>query len=269
MTRIIIWPNREFSQVSIAADTRLSGGISSLTQNASKILGLPLRMRARYEDENGGPARTESVFETNIAFAFAGGALAATSTYSYVASVFSRLVGWEDAESPSGQDIADFVARVGTRYVRDISIERREGALFEGALVMVDPKERHGARLPIQIFHLTQDASSPYVMIAKRYRRRPNVNCLVLGEGADVAYKGLDDAYRKNPKSDPIEYLQGEIDNPMQYSIGGRLHHASVDYGGLSIRPLRLLCEHGETIPTDSATRVGAYKFSSGISGDW
>ena len=269
MTRIIIWPNREFSNVSIAADTRLSGGRSSLTQNASKILGLPIRLRARYEDENGGPPRTESVFETNIAFAFAGSALAATSTYSYVASVFSRLVGWEDDTSPSGQDIADFVARVGTRYVRDISIDRKESAVFEAALVMVDPKKRHGVRLPIQIFHLTQGDSSPYKMIAHRYQNRRVVNCLVLGERADLAYKGLEDAYSRNPKYDPIDYLQGEIDNQGLTSIGGRVHHASVSDSGLRIRPLRLLCEHGETISTDSATRVGSYKFSSGISGDW
>lgn len=269
MTRIIIWPNREFSEVSIAADTKLSGGLSKLTENASKILGLPIRLRARYEEENGGPPRTEAIFETNIAFAFAGSALAATSTYSYVASVFTRLVGWEWEESPSGQDIADFVARVGTRYVRDISISNPNNAPFEAALVMVDPKQRHGERRKIQIFHLTKDDSVPYKMIAKPYEHRLGVNCLVLGHEVDLAYKQLDDAYKENSAYKPTDYLQREIDNQEQKTIGGRIHYADVTDSGLRIRPLRLLCEHGETISADSSTRVGSYTFSSGISGDW
>ena len=204
-----------------------------------------------------------------MAFAFAGGALAATSTYSYVASVFTRLVGWENERCPSGQDIGDFVAKVGTRYVRDISVANQGSAAFEAALVMVDPQKRHGARLPIQIFHLTQGSSSPYEMVAKRFQPRRGVNCLVLGEGASVAYKGLEDAYKKDSKFDPIDFLREEIQNRDQASIGGGIHHGFVDDSGLRIRPLRLLCEHGEKISADSATRVGDYSFSSGYSGDW
>lgn len=269
MTRVIIWPNKEFSQVSILADTKLSAGNSPLTQNTSKILSLPLSLYERYEDENGGPPRTHQVLESSMAFAFAGSALVATSTYSYVSSVLTRLVGWESDESPSGQDVADFVAKVSTRYVRDISIGNMKEVNFEAALVMMDPKQRHGERRVVQIFHITKDGTIPYVMKAKQFSARAGVNCLVLGDRAGLAYQGLADAYKNNPEFSPTEYLQQEIDDPHQFAIGGRIHHACVDNGGLRIRPLRLLCEHGETISAETATRVGSYNFSSGISGDW
>ena len=269
MTRVLIWPTKGWDSVAILADTRLSGAKGPLTQNTSKILSLPIHLRERYEDEHGGPPRTEEVFASQIAFAFAGSSLSATSTFSYAATVLRRLVGWEGAPCPTGQDVADFIARIGTRYVRDIAAQQSGAALFEAGLVMVDPTQRYGHRKQVQIFHLRGGGLNPYVMKAERFRGRAGANVLVLGENSDAAHRNLVDALGQDRSFDPRTYLQSEIDSGESKTIGGRIHQAHVDQYGLSMRPLRLLCEHGQTISEDSASRVGAYSFSTGVSGDW
>lgn len=269
MTRIIIWRDDDRSSVRLASDSRLSGPTSPLTDNASKLLAMPISLRHRWEDENGGPPRQREIYEADMAFAFAGSALAATSTFSYVSSVSRRLVAWEWEGRLSAQDFAQFVARVGTRYAREIGQTSRNAA-FEAALVMADPEPQQGEGRDVRTFYLRQDPSlDRFALQAFEYNIVKGKTCLVLGDNRRQAKSALALGFDRDPNFNPLTWLSQEIEDPDISSIDGRIHQAHVSETGLTIRPIRLLCEHGHRISTDSTNRIGAFKFSSGQSGDW
>lgn len=204
-----------------------------------------------------------------MAFAFAGSALSATSTFSYVSSVSRRLVAWEWEGRLSACDFANFVARVGTRYAFEIG-QAITGAGFEAALVMADPEPQQGERRNVRIFHLRQNPSiQRFSLEAIEFNVVKGKSCLVLGDNIRKAKRALALQFKQSMDFNPITWLIHEMEDPEMTSIDGRIHQAHVDETGLSIRPIRLLCGHGRTISTDATNSIGPFKFSSGQSGDW
>lgn len=284
MTRIIVWKpesrlgwipdgqthsSSPASHVSIAADSVLSSHNGALTSNASKILSLPIHLWKRYADEHGGPHRRSEVYKARMAFAFSGSSLSATTTYSFVSSVLSHLVGWEDRPRPSAQNIADYVARIGTRYIRDIGAVNANDALFEAALVMADPEPEEGARRKVVVFHLHANQDKIYKMVASQIPFDMIGDCLVLGEGRNEALKQVKAGFQRDLAFDPITLLQEDIEDSNKDKIGGSIYEGSVGEHGLDIRPLPLLCMHGLTYPEEKTLTVGEYSYSSGRYGDF
>lgn len=287
LTRILIWrPQKEDSfsflavsgtaqpdlgpseYIRLASDTRiLSSRDTPITDNASKLLSLKIRLSKQWNDDHSGFPDKAKVYEGDIGFAFAGNVSAATATYSYVTSVFHELLGWEHDPLPTPIQIADFIARVGTRFVLEAGVPFGKRAAFEAAILVQDPSHKLGAKNATCVFHLKDAGEETYQMIASPIPMSNVGDLLVLGEHRENVTEEINKRFAADNGYNPVDYLRDEIARDEAPGIGGHIYQARMDGAHFDVRPLVLMCEHGK--PRGNATKVGSFQYATGRSGDW
>lgn len=287
LTRILIWrPQKEDSfsflavsgasqpdlgpseYIRLASDTRITSSRDvAITDNSNKLLSLKIRLSKQWNEDESGFPRKAIVHEGDVGFAFAGNVSAATATYSYVSSVFHDLLGWEHDSLPTPFEIADFIARVGTRFVREAGVPFGKRAVFEAAVLVQDPSHKSGSKNATCVFHLKDAGEDQYRMIASPISMNNVGDLLVLGGNRERATRELKACFAKNKGYNPVDYLSDEIARDQDPFIGGYIYQAIMDGAHFDVRPLVLMCEHGK--PRGNATKVGSFRYATGRSGDW
>lgn len=109
---------RETGRVLLLADTRISGDVGIKTDSGPKLLSVPIKV------SQGSSNPLPSVSGV-YGFAYAGSTLSAMSAYALAVTCLQSLVTPEAPRLPSTEAVADLIARIGTRYIREV------GAPFE------------------------------------------------------------------------------------------------------------------------------------------
>ena len=175
MTAVAIWHDGGVLQA--LADTRISvggeGGRIIRTDSASKLLALPvLCMPVR---QMTGVTYTPHSQRTH-GFAFAGDSLPAMMTYATAIACLNDLQGHDSAE-PALRDIANFVAKIGTRFGRDAAQAMNRAKLpFEVAVFGWCPVLRD-----YSIYTLKPDGDDALALGVTEIRPNPFGPLVVLG----------------------------------------------------------------------------------------
>jgi hypothetical protein len=139
MTSIALW--REDRWLWAVADTRISKAAIAgtfLTDGGSKLFRLNVQCR----EPGSGGFFSKQTFSGSLGFAFAGASLPALMTYAAANACCESLNAPSGTRPPDLMHIAQLVARIAGRYMRDV-LDRnngREGA-FEAAIFGLCPSQ--------------------------------------------------------------------------------------------------------------------------------
>lgn len=111
MTTVAVWYIKEIDEMWGCADTRVSGGGTTLTDNAAKIL--PLQLQWSAPDDAGG---WKVAGKAKLGLAYAGGVLPALLTHAAM-NVFLQNLGSVEGHAPSLMDVAKLCAFLSKRYL--------------------------------------------------------------------------------------------------------------------------------------------------------
>lgn len=221
-------PWKFLGDIWIAADSRISspannGGRTTPTDAALKILPISLKLYQEHED---GPGSVP-VFETQIAFAFAGSVLPAQMTYTMAVSYLRGLTGPFGEDLPTIGDIVGLINRIGTTYAQETMRP------FEALIVSLCP--RHHANRKDHAYRL-RFGNDGKVREPELLDLEPDGSFALLGSNQEEISTRLHSRLRENVEYNPALVIKEIIEEEIAGDIGGYLHLARIR-GGIDIYP--------------------------------
>lgn len=234
MTLVMIW--RSDKGISAAADTRISDGLSTITDAGPKLFQIPVAAVPF-----GVSPSTPQQFG-DVGFAFAGNTLSAQSTAAMAATCLQNLSGPEPAHAPSLSDIADFVCRCAEVVVRSREFSRpNDKSRFEAAVFGYCNTQ---GRMAAYVLEFTTNSDGLAVATASEFDLSTQV--LALGNGIGRVQELIGELVAANALPvHPTSLIAKVIDDPSQDAVGGSLQFAMANEDGVRLVPAaRLVGPH-------------------------
>jgi hypothetical protein len=226
MTLVMIW--RSDKGISAAADTRISDGVSTITDAGPKLFQIPV---AAIPFGISPPPPQQF---GDVGFAFAGNTLSAQSTATMAATCLQNLSGPEPLHAPSLSDIADFVCRCAEAVVRSREFSRPgDKSRFEAAVFGYCRKQSRMAAYVLE-FATNDDR----LAVATTTEFDLSTQVLALGNGIGRVQELIGELVAtKTLPVHPTSLIAKVIEDPSQHAVGGSLQFATANEKGVRLVP--------------------------------
>jgi hypothetical protein len=128
MTLVAVWKVKE--RVYAAADTRIKGALGVLSEHGPKLLPLIVSCK----EPGGDGFFTKQSHHTTLGYAYAGATLPALSTHALANTLLQNLVGQAGSPPPAMDSVANSVAGIAKRYIREIGEASGVNAFFSAVI---------------------------------------------------------------------------------------------------------------------------------------
>lgn len=240
MTVVIAWYREKFSQLWVAADTRISGNPGILTDHGPKLFQIPIVCRkniSRAAERRVG--EMTRLYRTNYGFAYAGSTLAALGTHALASACCQNLSANTKIEPPSVEDVANLYSKLGEIQIREMCAraapsewQYRFFQAFIFGHCLRSKKHELYAIHPV----LT---GNRFDMIVERILAVPGM-FYPMGSGKDQFVL----AHKQQEVVRPAGVLQilgSMVKNGIDPTVGGHTQVAVVTTTGVELRPLLIL----------------------------
>ncbi|WP_207003581.1 hypothetical protein [Trinickia mobilis] len=235
MTIVVLWHNAETNQHCCAADTRISGGGDTATDNGPKILPVPVTC---FEEMPGQRIWFPTQFRS-FGFAYSGSSLSAMSAYGLATACTQNLSGVPGLKRPvSVAAVANLFRSVAQHYILDMSSrlainDDYSRFFFKAMLFGFCPADR---AFKAYTMEPSMVAGACQVILRELSTAAGAIH--PMGSGSHVFTKLHDNREREHGDRDPIHTLQEMLAGEVQDDVGGSVQIGVSGQSGFRVLPV-------------------------------